>query len=87
MTELAASFQSGDYECWWYTLRYDPVWAPLHDDPRFRAIAEDVARYVDGERTELETLRRKGLVPLRAPGPMTTVPHGVHNQPASPGLG
>ncbi len=67
LTELAASFRSGDYETWWYTLQYDPVWAPLHDDPRFKAIAQDVARYVAGQRTELDALRRRGLVPARGP--------------------
>jgi hypothetical protein len=87
LSELAASFQSGDYESWWYTLRYDPVWVPLHDDPRFRAIAEDVGRYVEGQRTELETLRRKGLVPLRGPSAATTAPQGLHGQPASQGRG
>jgi hypothetical protein len=76
LSELATSFRSGDYETWWYTLQYDPVWAPLHDDPRFRAIAADVAHYVDGQRTELEALRRKGLVPPRSAG--STAAPGAH---------
>ncbi len=79
LSELAASFRSGDYETWWYTLRYDPVWAPLHDDPRFKAIAADVGHYVEEQRTELETLRRKGLVPPRGPTAATTAAQGgVH---------
>lgn len=79
LSELAASFRSGDYETWWYTLRYDPVWAPLHDDPRFKAIAADVGHYVEEQRTELETLRRKGLVPPRGPTAGTTAAQGgVH---------
>jgi TolB-like protein/DNA-binding winged helix-turn-helix (wHTH) protein len=75
LSELAASFRSGDYETWWYTLQYDPVWVPLHDDPRFKAIAVDVGHYVEDQRTELETLRRKGLVPPRGP---TAATQGVH---------
>jgi len=78
LSELAASFRSGDYETWWYTLQYDPVWTPLHDDPRFMAIAENVSHYVENERTELETLRRKGLVPPRGPTATTTAAQGVH---------
>jgi tetratricopeptide (TPR) repeat protein len=65
LAELAASFRSGDYETWWYTLLYDPMWVPVHEDPVFKAIAADVRRYVEGQRTELESLRSKGLVPLR----------------------
>jgi TolB-like protein/DNA-binding winged helix-turn-helix (wHTH) protein len=78
LSELAASFRSGDYETWWYTLQYDPLWAPLHDEPRFKALAEDVGHYVEDQRTELETLRRKGLVPLRGPTAATRAAQGVH---------
>jgi TolB-like protein/DNA-binding winged helix-turn-helix (wHTH) protein len=78
LSELAASFRSGDYETWWYTLQYDPVWAPLHDDPRFKAIAEDVGHHVEDQRTELETLRRKGLVPSRGPTAPTSAAQGMH---------
>ena len=60
---LAEDFRAGDYGGWWYTLKYDPVWLPLHGDPRFQAIANDVQRYVDGQRKELEDLRRRGVVP------------------------
>ncbi len=65
LTELAGSFQSKDYVHWWYTIKYDPLWLPLHNDPRFQAIAADVRRYVDAQRNELETLRRHGNVPRR----------------------
>jgi TolB-like protein/DNA-binding winged helix-turn-helix (wHTH) protein len=64
LDELAESFRSGgDYMHWWYTLKYDPVWLPLHGDPRFQAIATDVQRHVDSERNTLEELRRHGDVP------------------------
>jgi TolB-like protein/DNA-binding winged helix-turn-helix (wHTH) protein/Tfp pilus assembly protein PilF len=65
LTELTDSFRSGSYMTWWYTLKYDPLWLPLHGDPRFQAIAADVRRYVDAQRSELEALRRQGAVPRR----------------------
>jgi hypothetical protein len=42
------------------------LWLPLHGDARFQAIAADVRRYVDAQRSELEALRRQGAVPRRA---------------------
>jgi hypothetical protein len=72
LTELADSFRSGNYANGWYTIKYDPLWLPLHGDPRFQAIAADVRRYVDAQRSQLEALRRHGDVPRRG-GP--TAPH------------
>jgi TolB-like protein/DNA-binding winged helix-turn-helix (wHTH) protein/Tfp pilus assembly protein PilF len=65
LAELAESFRSGHYLYWWYTINYDPLWLPLHGDRRFQAIAADVRRYVDAQRSELEALRRNGDVPRR----------------------
>jgi hypothetical protein len=65
LVELAESFRSGFYVQWWYTINYDPLWLPLHGDARFQAIAADVRRYVDAQRSQLEALRRQGTVPRR----------------------
>ena len=65
LAELAESFRSGFYARWWYTIDYDPLWLPLHGDARFQAIAADVRRYVDAERSQLEALRQHGDVPRR----------------------
>jgi TolB-like protein/DNA-binding winged helix-turn-helix (wHTH) protein len=65
LTELADSFKKADYENWWYTLKWDPLWAPLHEDPRFRAISAEVQRYIAAQREQLEALRRAGEVPPR----------------------
>jgi TolB-like protein/DNA-binding winged helix-turn-helix (wHTH) protein len=65
LAELADSFKTGDYETWWYTLYRDPLWVPLHEDPRFRAIAAEVTRYVAAQREQLDTLRQRGEVPRR----------------------
>ena len=66
LSELADSFRSGSYADWWYTMNYDPLWLPLHGDPRFQAIAADVRRYVDAQHSQLEALRQHGDVPKRA---------------------
>ncbi len=60
---LADDFRAGDYRHWWYTLKYNPLWLPLHGDPRFQAIASDVQRHIDAERSQLEERRRHGNVP------------------------
>ena len=65
LAELGESFHSGLYVTWWYTLEHDPLWLPLHGDPRFQAIAADARRYVDGQRSQLEALRQHGDVPRR----------------------
>jgi TolB-like protein/DNA-binding winged helix-turn-helix (wHTH) protein/Tfp pilus assembly protein PilF len=65
LAELAESFRSGFYAEWWYTIEFDPLWLPLHADARFQAIAADVRRYVDAQRSQLEALRRQGVVPRR----------------------
>ncbi len=65
LTELAESFRLGYYAHWWYTMNYDPLWLPLHGDARFQAIATDVRRYVDAQRSQLEALRQRGDVPRR----------------------
>jgi TolB-like protein/Tfp pilus assembly protein PilF len=65
LAELAEAFRRFDYPHWWYTIRFDPLWLPLHDDPQFRAIAADARRYVDGQRSDLEARRQRGEVPRR----------------------
>jgi tetratricopeptide (TPR) repeat protein len=65
LAELAESFRSRFYVQWWYIMKYDPLWLPLRGDARFQAIAADVRRYVDAQRSELEALRRQGAVPRR----------------------
>jgi TolB-like protein/DNA-binding winged helix-turn-helix (wHTH) protein len=65
LSELADAFRSGIYANWWYTIEYDPSWLPLHGDARYQAIAADVRRYVDAQRSQLEALRRQGAVPRR----------------------
>jgi hypothetical protein len=65
LAELAESFRSGEYAFWWYTLEHDPMWLPFHGDTRFQAIAADVRRYVDTQRSQLEALRGHADVPRR----------------------
>jgi TolB-like protein/DNA-binding winged helix-turn-helix (wHTH) protein/Tfp pilus assembly protein PilF len=65
LAELRDSFRSGYSMGWWYTLEHDPLWLPLHGDPRFQAILVQVRRYIGAQRAELDTLRRRGGVPWR----------------------
>jgi TolB-like protein/DNA-binding winged helix-turn-helix (wHTH) protein len=65
LIELADSFKKADYENWWYALTLDPLWMPLHEDPRFRAIGADVQRHIAAQGAQLEALRRDGQVPRR----------------------
>ena len=65
LTALADSFKKADYENWWYVLILDPLWMPLHEDARFRAISADVRRHIAAQREQLEALRRDGQVPRR----------------------
>ena len=60
---LAEDFHGGDIRQWWYTLKFNPLWRPLHGDPRFQAIANDIRIRVDLERRQLEEMRRLGTVP------------------------
>jgi len=60
---LAEDFHTGDIRQWWYTLKFNPLWRPMHGDPRFQAIANDVRVRVDLERSQLEDMRRLGTVP------------------------
>jgi TolB-like protein/DNA-binding winged helix-turn-helix (wHTH) protein/Tfp pilus assembly protein PilF len=54
MRDLAASIQvDADYVEWWYTLRRNPVWAPLRDRPLFRSLEADVAAFVERQRALL----------------------------------
>ncbi|HEY0747235.1 MAG TPA: hypothetical protein VGD63_11085, partial [Steroidobacteraceae bacterium] len=66
VAELADSFKRGDYENWWYTLYLDPLWSPMHEDPRFRAVAADVRSYIGAQHAQLEALRQRGEIPHRA---------------------
>ena len=65
LAQLAEAFHSGFYVQWRYTIDHDPIWKPLHGDARFQAIASDVRRYVNEQRSQLEALRQQGVVPRR----------------------
>jgi TolB-like protein/DNA-binding winged helix-turn-helix (wHTH) protein/Tfp pilus assembly protein PilF len=65
LEELAESFRAGDYVLWWYTIKFDPLWKPLHNDPRFQAITADVGAYIVKQRAALELLRKQGVIPVR----------------------
>jgi len=61
---LAESFRSG-LRVLVYTINYDPLWLPLHGDRRFQAIAADVRRYVDAQRSSSSTAATRGCAEAR----------------------
>jgi TolB-like protein/DNA-binding winged helix-turn-helix (wHTH) protein len=71
LAELGESFAAGDYVLWWYTLKYDPVWKPLHNDPRFQAIATKVDTFITAQRAKLQLHRQQGVIPFRGPAATT----------------
>lgn len=66
LSNLRASIETGhDIRHWWYLIDRDPIWTPIHDDPRFRAIAEMCRQSARDQRTRLDAMRRAGKVPVR----------------------
>jgi tetratricopeptide (TPR) repeat protein len=47
---------------WWFTLESEPLFEPLHDDPRYRQLVARVHAHVHRERDALQRLRAEGLV-------------------------
>jgi TolB-like protein/DNA-binding winged helix-turn-helix (wHTH) protein len=65
---LEASIETGhDIRHWWYLVERDPIWTPVHDDPRFKSIAEYCRQAAHIQRAKLDALRRAGKVPPRPP--------------------
>jgi len=68
LSDLQASIETGhDIRHWWYLIDHDPVWAPVHGDPRFRAIADYCRQAARAQRAKLDSLRSAGKVPVRQP--------------------
>jgi TolB-like protein/DNA-binding winged helix-turn-helix (wHTH) protein len=63
---LDQSFQENDYTQWWYTLRLDPTWDGLRNDPRFIAIIDAVRTHIGMEAAQLDKLQHDS-----APAPAT----------------
>ena len=69
LSNLRASIEAGhDIRQWWYIVDRDPVWLPVHDDPRFRAIAAMCRQMARVQRVKLDALRAAGKVPIRVAG-------------------
>lgn len=62
---LQLAFAAPDYQQWWYTLEQDPLWAPLHEDPRFVEIVRQVRSHVSAQALLLEDLRKASSIPRR----------------------
>jgi len=66
LSNLRASVETGhDIRHWWYVIKHDPVWGPVHNDPRFVEIAAYCRNAAAAQRARLDVLRRSGQVPVR----------------------
>jgi hypothetical protein len=74
LRDLRDSFiESHDHTRWWYTLRHNPVWNDVRDDPVFGVIEADVQAFLARERAKLAALQASGEVPRR-PATVNAVP-------------
>ena len=72
LSDLSASVKTGhDIRFWWYVVDRDPVWAPVRDDPRFKAITNACRSAAHAQRAKLDAMRRDGTVPARTAGKRT----------------
>jgi len=63
---LENAFSSG-YSCrWWYPLQREPAFAQLRGGPRFESLLKRTRAEAAAQRTILEQMRRRGLVPHRS---------------------
>jgi TolB-like protein/DNA-binding winged helix-turn-helix (wHTH) protein len=65
LAQLTAAVQAKRLYRWWYTFELDPLFEPLRQDPRFRALHEQARKHRDEQRALLGQMRRKGEVPRR----------------------
>jgi transcriptional activator of cad operon len=67
IAELQESQKRDNFVRWWYTGEFDPLFAPLHGDPRFQLLVAAARKHRVEQRALLEEMRRKGEVPTRTP--------------------
>jgi len=66
LSDLREAFlKDNDHVQWWYTLRRNPIWDGVRDDPVFAVIQADVNAFLARERAALEAMRERGEVPRR----------------------
>jgi DNA-binding winged helix-turn-helix (wHTH) protein/TolB-like protein len=73
--ELEASQKVSRFESWWYTAEFDPLYEPVRQHARFRALVAHAREHREKQRELLEQYRRAGKVPRR-PGPDLEPPFG-----------
>jgi tetratricopeptide (TPR) repeat protein len=65
LDELAAAVRTKRLYRWWYTFQLDPLYEPLHRDPRFIALKEAAKKHSEEQRALLQQMRSRGEVPSR----------------------
>lgn len=62
---LAATGQARDIRHCWYLVKYDPIWVPVRNDPRFRQTVKLCVASIKTQRALVDAARRAGKVPKR----------------------
>jgi len=65
IAELQESQKRNNFVRWWYTGELDPLFAPLHSDPRFQLLVAAARKHRVEQRALVDEMRRKGEVPMR----------------------
>ena len=68
MQTLERAFSAGSgIDQWWYTLVAEPVFAPIHGEPRFRQLLDTARKHARQEHDTLVQFRAEGIAPARVP--------------------
>jgi TolB-like protein/Tfp pilus assembly protein PilF len=59
LAQLREAEQAGWRDYWWYFRSYEPAFAPIRDDPEFKAVFADIERDMAAQRDRLETREKQ----------------------------
>lgn len=77
--ELAADQRLNHWSGWWYTGEIDPVFAPLHNDPGFKALVAKAHQHRDAQRALFQDMVRRG--DIRTGGAAPVAGRGITRAP------
>jgi tetratricopeptide (TPR) repeat protein len=78
LKELETSQRQNQFTRWWYTGELDPIFKPLHGNPRFQALVANARKHSDEQRALVDAMRKRGEIPLR-PAPAASATRTAAN--------